>query len=236
MHFTISQKPSIQHWAVVFFMFTCYVFAWYLTPHTTWYEYIGSPQFEKLIPKEFGNWVMVEDGLSNNIVNPEQKEAVNSVYSQVVTRVYEDRTNFRRIMFSLAYGDNQTYSKQLHRPEACYSTVGYKIRNQREEKLQVIGRTININRMTAIVGTRVEYVSYWIRIGDRVIGGPALALNYARLGMGLKGYVADGLLFRVSEVNFDEGGSYLLQEKFIQDLLLSLSPADQKILIGLPKA
>jgi EpsI family protein len=217
-------------------MVTCYVFAWYLTPHTTWYKYIGSPQFEKLIPKEFGNWVMVEDGLSNNIVNPEQKEAVNSVYSQVVTRVYEDRTNFRRIMFSLAYGDNQTYSKQLHRPEACYSTVGYKIRNQREEKLQVIGRTININRMTAIVGTRVEYVSYWIRIGDRVIGGPALALNYARLGMGLKGYVADGLLFRVSEVNFDEGGSYLLQEKFIQDLLLSLSPADQKILIGLPKA
>jgi len=230
--FILHPKPSAQHWAVVFYMLTCFVLAWWLTPHTTWFEYIGSPQFEKLIPKQFGDWTLVESGLSNNIVNPEQQEAINSVYSQVVSRVYEEKTTGRRLILSVAYGDNQTYSKQLHRPEACYSTAGFKITDYREEVVKVIGKQINMNRMTAIAGPRVEYISYWIRIGDKVISGPALSLNYARMAMGLKGYIADGLLFRVSEISNDEKESYALQEKFIQDLLRSLSPVGQNVLIG----
>jgi EpsI family protein len=230
--FLIHPKPSAQHWAVVFYMFTCYVLAWWLTPHTTWFENIGNPQFEKLIPKQFGDWNLVESGLSNNIVNPEQQEAINSVYSQVVSRVYEEKSTGRRLILSVAYGDNQTYSKQLHRPEACYSTAGFKITDYREEIIKVIGKQINMNRMTATAGPRVEYVTYWIRIGDKVISGPPLSLNYARMSMGLKGYIADGLLFRVSEVSNDQKGSYDLQAKFIDDLLRSLSPVGQNVLIG----
>ena len=52
------------------------------------------------------------------------------------------------------------------------------------------------------------------------------------MNMGLKGYIADGLLFRVSEISNDEKGSYALQEQFIGDLLRSLSPVGQNVLIG----
>jgi EpsI family protein len=150
----------------------------------------------------------------------------------VVSRVYEEKTNGRRLILSVAYGDNQTYSKQLHRPEACYSTAGFKISDYREEIVKVIDKQVNMNRMTATAGPRVEYVTYWIRIGDKVISGPPLSLNYARMSMGLKGYIADGLLFRVSEVSNDQKGSYDLQAKFIDDLLRSLSPVGQNVLIG----
>ena len=135
-------------------------------------------------------------------------------------------------MLSLAYGDNQTFSKQLHRPEACYSSQGFKIDNLREEKINAVGRSIVVNRMKAEVSSRVEQVTYWIRVGSKIISGPPYMLNIARLSMGLKGYVADGLLFRVSEVTDDAASSNVLQDQFINDFLKALSPAQQVMLIG----
>jgi EpsI family protein len=224
---------KIQHWLVVFFMASCFAFAWWLTPKVTWFEHIGSPQFEQIVPKQFGDWSEVTDAATGNIVDPEQQEAVNNLYTQVVSRVYLQKTTGRRIMLSLAYGDNQTFSKQLHRPEACYSSQGFKIENLHEANVQAVGQPLIVNRMTGFIGQRIEQVTYWIRIGDKVISGPSTTLNKARMGMGLKGYVADGLLFRVSEVAEDAESSYLLQNQFINDFLQALSPPQQSMLIGL---
>jgi EpsI family protein len=229
---SVSQKPNIHHWLVVFFMAACFAFASWLTPHVTWFEHIGSPQFEQITPKQFGDWVEITEAAGSNIVDPEQQYAINNLYTQTVSRIYEQRTSGRRIMLSLAYGDNQTFSKQLHRPEACYSSQGFKIENLREDKLQAIDRSIAVSRMRATIGSRLEYVTYWIRIGDSIISGPPTALNIARLQMGLKGYITDGLLFRVSEVGDDETLSNALQDQFIRDFLQALSPAQQAILIG----
>ena len=235
-HPIIAQPIVAQHWLVVFFMASCFVCAWWLTPKNTWFAHIGKPQFEQIIPKNFGDWVAVADASGGTIIDPEQQEAVNNLYSQVVSRVYEQKLTGRRIMLSLAYGDNQTFSKQLHRPEACYSSQGFKIENLHEDKTQALGEAFNVNRMSAVIGQRVEQVSYWIRIGDQVISGPATALNLARMTMGLKGYIADGLLFRVSEVSEDNQSSYALQDQFINHFLNTLSPAQQAMLIGIPKA
>ena len=232
MHLPVNHKVNVQHWLVVFFMASCFAFAWWLTPKATWFEHIGSPQFEQITPKKFGDWVEVGDAEAGTIIDPEQQDAINKLYSQTVSRTYVQQTSGRRIMLSLAYGDNQTFSKQLHRPEACYSSQGFKIENLHEGKLEVAGNSVVVNRMTGIIGQRVEQVTYWIRIGDKVISGPPTALNMARMGMGLKGYVADGLLFRVSEVAEDAESSYLLQNQFINDFLQTLSPAQQAMLAG----
>lgn len=230
---SVGQRPNIHHWLVVFFMATCFVAAWKLTPHVTWFEHIGSPQFEKIAPKQFGDWVEITESAGSTIVDPELQYAINNLYTQTVSRIYEQRTSGRRIMLSLAYGDNQTFSKQLHRPEACYSSQGFQIDNLHEDKLQAIDRSIVVNRMRATIGSRFEYVTYWIRVGDGIISGPPTALNIARLEMGLKGYITDGLLFRVSEVGEDEASSNALQDQFIRDFLQALSPAQQTMMVGL---
>jgi EpsI family protein len=230
---SVSQRLNINHWLVVFFMAACFAAAWWLTPHVTWFEHIGSPQFEQITPKQFGDWVEITEAAGSTIVDPEQQYAINNLYTQTVSRIYEQKSSGHRIMFSLAYGDNQSFSKQLHRPEACYSSQGFQIENLHEDKLQAIDRIITISRMRATVGSRLEHVTYWIRIGDGIISGPPTALNMARLQMGLKGYVTDGLLFRVSEVGDDETLSNALQDQFIRDFLQALSPAQQAMMVGL---
>jgi hypothetical protein len=51
--------------------------------------------------------------------------------------------------------------------------------------------------------------------------------------MRLKGFIADGLLFRVSEISDEAKSSHELQDQLINDLLKTLSPAEQAMLIGL---
>ena len=235
MTITVTRKPGLQHWLAVIFMVLCTAVAWKLTPHVKWFDHLGQPEFENVLPKQFGDWVDGTEAAGSLIVDPQQQDALNNLYTQIVSRTYEHKPSGRRVMLSLAYGDNQTYSKQLHRPESCYSSQGFKIENLHEEQMQAIGRPISIHRMTAIAGGRSERVSYFIRIGDKVITGPPSALNYARMGMGIKGYIADGLLLRVSEAADEDKVSQQLHDQFINDLLNALSPAQQSMLIGQPK-
>jgi len=232
MSINASHKPNVQHWLAVLFMATCVAFAFWLTPHATWFEHIGSPQFENVVPRQFGDWVEVTDVVGSAIVDPEQQDALNNLYTQIVGRTYLHKPSGRQVMLSVAYGDNQTFSKQLHRPESCYSSQGFTIDNLHEEELKTSSLPISVRRMTASRSSTLEQVTYFIRIGDKVISGPPSALNYARMGMGLKGYVADGLLFRVSEVSDDAKLSNQLNDQFINDLLKAVSPAQQAILIG----
>ncbi|MDI1361125.1 exosortase C-terminal domain/associated protein EpsI [Methylotenera sp.] len=232
MSINASHKPNIQHWLAVLFMATCVTFAFWLTPHATWFEHIGSPQFENVVPRQFGDWVEVTDVVGSAIVDPEQQDALNNLYTQIVGRTYLHKPSGRQVMLSVAYGDNQTFSKQLHRPESCYSSQGFTIDNLHEEELKTSSFPISVRRMTASRSSTLEQVTYFIRIGDKVISGPPSALNYARMGMGLKGYIADGLLFRVSEVSDDAKLSNQLNDQFINDLLKEISPVQQAILIG----
>jgi EpsI family protein len=101
-----------------------------------------------------------------------------------------------------------------------------------EEELNTPSFPISVRRMTASRSSSLEQVTYFIRIGDKVISGPPSALNLARMGMGLKGYISDGLLFRVSEVSDDAKLSNQLNDQFINDLLKVISPVKRAVLIG----
>jgi len=232
MSIPLKLKPNLQQWLAVLFMLISTAAAWWLTPHVKWFDHLGQPEFESVIPKQFGDWVESGDAAGSLIVDPQQQDALNNLYTQIVSRTYIHKPSGRRVMLSLAYGDNQSYSKQLHRPESCYSSQGFKIVNLHEEVMQASSLPIHVQRMTADAGSRLEQVTYFIRIGDKVISGPSGALNLARMGMGIKGYIADGLLFRVSEVADEETLSNQLHDQFINDLLKALSPVQRAMLIG----
>jgi EpsI family protein len=139
-------------------------------------------------------------------------------------------------MLSLAYGEVQQGATQLHRPEACYSSQGFTLQSVGPDLLTVGARKLDVFRMTAMIGRRIEQVTYWIRMGDRLIAGSSFNLNLTRMEMGLKGIIADGLLFRVSEISPNATASKQLQDQFVRDLLFTVSPAQQATLIGKPIA
>jgi EpsI family protein len=204
--------------------------AWALSPARYWYDELGRPDLEQIIPRQFGEWV-ASDRAPALFVNPELSETLRVIYTQTLSRVYVNRKSGQAIMLSIALGIDQAGTMQLHLPEGCYRTQGLVVDSERREVLQSAAGPINLTRFESHSATRREPVSYWIRIGKRNIRDP-LERNLARLALAAQGYVADGLLFRVSEISRDAASSFELQDRFITDLLSVVNPAERAALVG----
>jgi EpsI family protein len=186
-------------------------------------------QLETIIPRQFGDW-KIDEQLDRLVVNPPLQGTLKTLYSQVLSRTYVNSAG-RRIMLSVAYGEDQTSHKRIHRPEICYPSQGFQIIKNWKDAISIGSEILPIMRITAQLGSRHEPVTYWIRVGDKLVRGPT-EQTFTRLSYGLTGIMPDGILFRVSEINQDSRESFALQDQFIQALLSSLTPVDQKILIG----
>lgn len=186
--------------------------------------------YEQIIPKQFGDW-KAEDDKGSLVVNPQQEAQLKNLYSEVLSRTYVHNLTGRKIMLSIAYGADQTHENQVHKPEVCYPAQGFELLGAQKDWVQTNFGQIPAMRVQTRHGQRGEPVTYWIRIGDKVVRG-AIEQNLARVQFGLLGRIPDGLLFRVSEINPDTDLSYALQDQFINALLSSLSTENRKILIG----
>ena len=77
------------------------------------------------VPESFGDWIALT-GQPAQVVNPQTKALLDSLYSQILTRTYVHKDGYR-IMLSMAYGDDQRGGLQAHRPEVCYPAQGFKV-------------------------------------------------------------------------------------------------------------
>jgi EpsI family protein len=174
---------------------------------------------ETIIPKQFGGWVMT-DTFSSGIINPPLNAVLREIYSQTLSRTYVNE-NSEKIMLSIAYGDNQSHKLQVHRPEVCYSSQGFTISGIRKFSLNAYIADIPAMRLLAYQGQRYEPITYWVRIGGKVVRGN-LEQGFARLLYGLRGYIVDGLVFRISSLDTDVEHAYSIHDKFIKDLLSAI--------------
>lgn len=186
--------------------------------------------FEQMIPNQFGDWI-AEDTKGSLVVNPQQEEQLKNLYSEVLSRTYVHRLTGRKVMLSIAYSADQSHENQVHKPEVCYPAQGFQLLDTQKKLVQTSSGNIPVMRVLTRQGQRDEPVTYWIRVGNKVVRG-AIEQNLARVQFGLLGNIPDGLLFRVSEINTDANASYALQDQFINALLSSLPTANRKILIG----
>jgi EpsI family protein len=186
-------------------------------------------KLEDIMPRQFGDWRMDEQTLYA-VVNPQAQEYLKTIYSQTLSRTYI-HSNGRRIMLSLAYGADQSHDNQIHKPEVCYPAQGFQVISKKNDFVHAGAADLPVMRIVTKLGNRHEPVTYWIRMGNSLVRG-AIEQNIARVGYGLKGYVPDGILFRISEINPNSENSYALQDQFIKSLLPSLTADAQKILIG----
>jgi len=184
---------------------------------------------ETVIPHQFGDWQM-DMLISGAVINPQTQATLINTYSQILTRTYVN-SNGRRIMLSLAYGEDQSSQNRIHRPEICYPAQGFQIGKKWKDLISTDPVTIPVMRITTQLGNRHEPVTYWIRIGNSLARG-VIEQTFVRVSYGLRGNIPDGILFRVSEISPDFQDSFALQDQFIRTLLSSITPNDQKILIG----
>lgn len=184
---------------------------------------------EAIVPHQFGDWRMEEVNLLT-VINPQGQALINSLYTKILSRIYVNSKG-RRIMLSIAYGPDQSHGKQIHKPEVCYPAQGFQIEGKRKDTIQTVNATLPVMRVIARLDQRYEPVTYWIRLGDVLVRGLE-EQTLTRIWYGFRGYIPDGLLFRISEINQNIKDSYVLQDAFISELLPALTPEAQKILLG----
>jgi EpsI family protein len=134
---------------------------------------------------------------------------------------------------SIAYGEDQRDSNQLHYPEVCYPAQGFQVTSNRRGVLQTAQGDIPVKRLESqMAQQRFEPITYWTTVGEHAVTG-GVRKKLAEMEYGLKGRIPDGLLFRVSSIDRDSDGAFKKQEKFIAELLASLDVASKRRIAGL---
>lgn len=191
----------------------------------------GPVNVQEIIPVSFGGWRMIDDGKHGSIVSPQVEQMLSEIYDGTLTRTYRNNSG-KTVMLSIAYGGNQNRELQLHRPEVCYAAQGFKVKNIVKDAMKIPGvGEIQVKHMLAVNGPRVEPVTYWMRVGDYVLSS-GLEQALTRYRYGLTGYIADGLLVRISSIDSNEEAAYELHREFARDMLGSIAASDLHDMIG----
>jgi len=224
-------KRNKFHYTIVILCIATFIFSIVLTP-TKKYSEINPITLIEIIPEKFDDWHL-DSSISNMIKSPEQDAIINRVYSQVIARTYINKSG-SKIMLSIAYTDNQTDNagKQSHKPEVCYPAQGFNIIDLGTYSLNTKFGNINTKHLVANLHERIEPITYWTMVGNKVVNND-FQTKLAQIGYGFNGFLADGLVFRISNIADNYEYSYDLHKSFITQLINNLSVNDRKRLMGI---
>ncbi len=205
--------------------------AYVMTPHRLMARTHDVFNIDAHIPHAFGEWA---DLPGVQTVTPPPDGLEREIYNQEVSRSFVDKEG-HVVMFVVAYGESQSDRLQLHHPEVCYTAQGFRVTRPSTSKFawSPSAHPIPLTRLVASREDRTEPISYWMRIGYDVTNSN-WARNALKLQYGLRGWIPDGALFRVSTVGLRVGESFKLQDKFIRDLLNAVTPETRAFMIGDP--
>jgi EpsI family protein len=204
-----------------------------ITPHRLMARTHEVFDIDKHLTTQFGDWKPVE-GL--NVVEPAPPDSLErEIYNQEASRGFVDPDG-NVVMLLVAYGESQSDRLQLHHPEVCYTAQGFRVSRTKSVTLDYSPSAppLKLTRLVAQREERIEPITYWMRIGyDNSDSNWARQL--LKLGYGLRGWVPDGALFRVSTIGIAPEKSFKIQDKFIRDLMNAVDPSTREFMVGDPK-
>jgi EpsI family protein len=187
---------------------------------------------DNLVPDKFADWQSVDQQNGGSVIDPSSTTLINQIYNQTLSRIYINRKTQKNIMLSIAYGEDQSDSRELHIPDACYPAQGFQLGNKEDIVLKTGLGDLKARRMVAYQSGRVEPLTYWIILSDnQVRKGYDSKLTQLKLGM--RGYIPDGFIVRVSTINDNAVEAYQTEESFINEFINSLGPSQLMRLAGL---
>ena len=164
------------------------------------------------------------------LVSPDTAALLNKLYNQTLSRTYVNPKG-ERIMLSVAYGGDQSDGTRAHRPEVCYPAQGFQLLSSSSSTLHGDAEGMRVRRLVAKLGGRVEPITYWMVIGDKVTITGTEA-KWAQLSYSMRGVVPDGLLVRVSSIDANTDAAYGLQRQFVEQLSSAIAPAIRPQVMG----
>jgi len=184
---------------------------------------------EAMFPKSFDGWTM-DTRVPVQLISPDVEAVLNRTYNQTLSRSYVNRSG-DRIMLSVAYGGDQSDGTRAHRPEVCYPAQGFQIMSSSMEQVNAPPSPSKVRRLVAKLGGRVEPITYWVVVGDRIaLSGTQQKIE--QLTYSVRGIVPDGMLVRVSSIDRDSTRAFDIQDSFIAALAKSLHASDLPQVMG----
>lgn len=190
---------------------------------------LNDRELDTIVPERIADWRF---STASGLILPPQDQLSRALYEQLLTRVYVTEAAKPSVMLAIAYSSVQEGRLQVHRPDVCYPAAGFTIASNELVRVDVgPGLSIPARFLVADRGSRRECVLYWTRIG------PSLATGWSQqrwimATANLQGYIADGLLARLSVISSDISGARQELELFLRAMLLKTDPAGQQLLIG----
>ncbi len=191
------------------------------------------PDLAALMPKHFGGWREVPMMVSQVTTTVTDRETENAIYDQTIMRNFSG-PHGELVMVAIAYGVRQNDELKVHRPEVCYRAAGFRILKTENAMIRSGEKNIPVTEMVTVNGSRIEPVTYWIRIGKEIMHGGAHE-RLAVIKAGLMGNVPDGLLFRVSSIVGSESKSaeaFEAERAFLEALMGSMDGKKRAFLVG----
>jgi EpsI family protein len=173
------------------------------------------------VPANFAGWGLNPDVMPV-LPDPTVEAKLNKLYSETISRTYF-QPEVGAVMLTVAYGKNQnSESTAAHRPEFCYSAQGFTVDRVGVKELNINGHKFQAVRLIAQAGARIEPITYWVTLGKHA-SIPGWQRKMEQFQYGLQGWLADGMLMRVSSVTRsrepqDVEQAFALQERFLVDL------------------
>lgn len=184
---------------------------------------------ETMFPKAFGDW-RVDDRMPVQLISPDTQAILNKIYNQTLSRTYMGPEGLR-IMLSVAYGGDQSDGTRAHRPEVCYPAQGFEIVSSADAVLEIGERSLRVRHLLSSLGHRIEPITYWITVGDRVtLSGTEQ--KFAQLSYSTRGVIPDGMLVRVSSIDTDSVRAYRIQQAFIAAMAHAIRPEFKSQVVG----
>lgn len=200
----------------------------YLKPN----KYLGTESpinIAKVIPAQFGDWSST-DNSSSIVQNPELSQLVDSIYSQVINRVYVNNKTGTSIMLSVAYTENQSddSKQQSHKPDICYPAQGFTLTNRENISIDFGDHHLSAKQMVATLNERIEPMIYWTMHG-KYSANNIFESKKAQLLYSKEGFIPDGVIFRVSYVLNNRNVEYSDLLSFIHELNKQNIPMKERL-------
>ncbi|MFD1610310.1 exosortase-associated protein EpsI, V-type [Sphingomonas tabacisoli] len=194
---------------------------------------LGKEKLEDVIPKTFGVW---HERDAEGIVTPQSEDSLAArLYNQSVGRMYSGPGN-STVMLLIAYGNTQSDTLQLHRPEVCYPAFGFTItKNQPTALAMSGGAVVRARNLVAATPGREERITYWTRLGEFLPTNNS-EQRQMKFRTALAGIIPDGVLVRISNTELDDRAGFELNARFAADLLKAVPPAVRPALITTEQA
>jgi len=218
-----------KNFIILFLSISAVFTSWAFVPRIYLTDQIGELRIEDQVPKKFGSWAELDVGVKH-MVNPNQQEMLDAIYSEILERVYiDDQGN--RVMLSIAYGKDQSDQLAFHYPEVCYPAQGFKVL-QISKKIHNFGAyNIPGKEMLAKYQNRNEPVTYWTMVGNEPFTS-SLEKKIIQIRYGFEGMIPDGMLIRISSIDKDTHRAYEIHQNFAEQMILSIDPGLRSRFVG----